>query len=329
VRRLEAVEGLGSCSVIGSDKTGTLTANQLTVASGSLGGAPFTVTGAGYVPEGRVERDGAPLPAQSAHLLQRLVRAGALCNEGGLDREGEAWVWHGDPTDVALLALAHKAGVDPGALNERHPLTNTIPFEPERRYAASFHRSDGAGLVLVKGAPERVVGMCARMWVDDPGRGTAPAIAPLDPERVHEWARALALQGHRVLALAEREEPQPLAADATPPEPADLTLIGLIGMTDPPREGVPEAVAACHRAGIRVVMITGDHLDTAWISASAWCGPAVGPMARTPSTARRWSAWTTTRCARAWGACAWWPGPPPEPSCGWCSRCRPMANSSR
>jgi magnesium-transporting ATPase (P-type) len=277
VRRLEAVEGLGSCSVIGSDKTGTLTANQLTVAGGSLGGTPFTVTGAGFAPEGQLEWDGRRLAAADEVRLLRLVRAGALCNEGSLVSEDGRWQWDGDPTDVALLALAHKAGVDPGALREQYPLTNTIPFEPERRYAASFHRSGAGGLTLVKGAPERVLTLCDRMVAPaapgaEPGAPVAmplsPEAMPLAPEAVHGWVRELALQGHRVLALAEREDPQPLAPDATPPEPSGLTLIGLVGMTDPPRDGVPAAVAACHRAGIRVVMITGDHLDTAWIIAA-------------------------------------------------------------
>jgi len=262
VRRLEAVEGLGSCSVIGSDKTGTLTENQLTVVAGTLAGEGFDVTGGGYVPEGEVRCGRVTLHAEQHPLLYRLVRAGALCNEATLAQEDSAWAWQGDPMDVALLALAIKAGAEPGTLQEHHPGTNAIPFEPERRFAASYHQSEGGGLVLVKGAPERVLAMCDTQW-----NAEATERLPLVPDTVHGWVRDLALQGYRVMALAEREEPQPLRGDATPPEPAGLTLIGLVGMTDPPRAGVAEAVAACRRAGIRVVMITGDHLDTAWIIA--------------------------------------------------------------
>ena len=259
VRHLEAVEALGSCSVIASDKTGTLTTNQLTAVAGTLAGEPFTVSGAGFSREGRLQAAHRDLTLDNHPVLHAFLRAGVLCNEATLVEEDDQLAFHGDPTDIALLVLGLKGNVPPGMANQHYPRTNAIPFEPERRFAASYHElPQGRGLTVVKGAPERVVGMCATMWLPDQ---TAPA--PLDEAQVAGWVERLTAAGHRVLALAEREEAHPLGPQVTPGEPAGLVLLGLVGMTDPPREGVPDAIATCHRAGIRVVMVTGDHLDTA------------------------------------------------------------------
>jgi magnesium-transporting ATPase (P-type) len=248
VRRLAAVEGLGSCTLIGSDKTGTLTCNELTVRELWLpGGKRFTVTGEGFIPEGEVRGAEGVLSVRERELLAPLMRAAVLCNEADLHRRDGAWAWRGDPTDVALLAAALKLGWTRQALLARHPQENQIPFEPERKYAASYHRIDGRIRALVKGAPERVLAMCV---LDDPSTHRATA-------------EAMAARGLRVLAFAEGPTPEEISSSETPQEPTGLTFLGFAGMIDPLRSGVVEAVQRCYDAGITVCMITGDHPVTA------------------------------------------------------------------
>jgi magnesium-transporting ATPase (P-type) len=278
VRRLAAVEGLGSCTLIASDKTGTLTCNELTVREIRLpGGGVYGVSGEGYAPDGQVLEGTRPVAARGHAGLAALARAAVLCNEGSLDHHRDHWVWRGDPTDVALLAMARKLGLDRRATLDLHPLVQDIPFEPENRFAASWHEVDKAVRVFVKGAPERVLAMCDA--ADDP----AALAAAL------EAAESMAERGFRVLALAEgagepRETPAPPASSGPeaaappprpaasgprpagsgpPPAPSGLTFLGLAGMIDPLRPGAREAVAACQAAGITVCMITGDHPVTA------------------------------------------------------------------
>jgi Ca2+-transporting ATPase len=242
VRRLPAVEGLGSCTLIASDKTGTLTCNELTVKEIRLpGGDTIKIGGEGFAPEGEAESSGA-----ADARLEALAGAAALCNEGDLRRAGDGWSWRGDPTDVALLSMAHKLGWRREALLETHPLINSIPFEPERRFAASFHRVNGDVTVFVKGAPERVLGMCSE------GAGGQAAVA-----------EDLAARGFRVLAFAVGRGPKNLRPEDAPPEPAGLAFLGFTGMVDPLRPGAREAVAACQSAGVDVWMVTGDHPLTA------------------------------------------------------------------
>lgn len=254
VRRLPAVEGLGSCTLIASDKTGTLTCNALTVRRLLVPtGEEFTVSGEGFMPTGEVLQDGLPVPT-APERFGRLARAAVLCNEADLYPLkdglplGTRWSWHGDPTEIALLTFARKLGWSRELAADRYPRINEIPFEPEHRFSASFHAIEGRVRVVVKGAPERVLPMC----LPDPA---CPPPAAL--------AQRLAAQGCRVLALAEGPAPPDLQSTAAPPEPVGLTLLGLVGMIDPLRPGVTEAVAACHRAGITVWMVTGDHPDTA------------------------------------------------------------------
>ncbi|WP_159904985.1 cation-translocating P-type ATPase [Salinirussus salinus] len=251
VRRLVAVEGLGSCTMIASDKTGTLTANELTVTRVQLpGGTTLEVTGEGYTPEGDVLRDGHPPEPERADELSRLARASVLCNEGHLSRRDDGWTWRGDPTDVALLAFGRKLGWSRQPALDAHPQTGEVPFEPEQRYAATFHRADGGTRVFVKGAPERVLEMCT-----DASEGAFSRSA------LEQRATEMAHDGYRVLAVADgRLESEP---GQLPSEPADLTFLGFLGMVDPLRSGVAEAVASAQRAGITVTMITGDHPETA------------------------------------------------------------------
>jgi Ca2+-transporting ATPase len=254
VRRLPAVETLGSCTVIGSDKTGTLTQNRMTVERVYAGGRRFEVTGGGYRPQGEILADGEPVSPEEGSPLELTLRAGALANEASLaERDGEASVT-GDPTEIALLVSAGKAGLFKDELEDRFPRWADVPFDPERRFAASFNRGDGGGLTFVKGAPEQLLAMCA----------TAAGTGDVDRERVLEEAHAMADDGLRVLAMAYREvEPVAASADALGGALDGLVFLGLQGMMDPPREEARQAVANCHRAGMRAVMITGDHASTA------------------------------------------------------------------
>jgi magnesium-transporting ATPase (P-type) len=250
VRRLAAVEGLGSCTLIGSDKTGTLTCNELTVREIRLpNGDIFEVTGEGFVPEGQVLFQGKPI--ESADRFTELARAAVLCNEADLRRAEGTWVWHGDPTDVALLSLAEKLDWCRQDTLTTHPKVNDIPFESEHQFAASYHEADGAYQVFVKGAPERILAMC------DGQNGLV---------KRRDWqgmAESMAERGYRVLGLAQGKAPDSVNSSQAPSDPSGLSFLGFVGMIDPLRPGVREAVAACHDAGVSVAMITGDHPVTA------------------------------------------------------------------
>ncbi|MGB2985760.1 MAG: HAD-IC family P-type ATPase [Phycisphaerae bacterium] len=250
VRRLAAVEGLGSCTLIASDKTGTLTCNELTVREVRLpNGDTFEVTGQGFAPEGQVLFRGEPIEPGSQ--FDDLARVAVLCNEADLHRSEEAWVWRGDPTDVALLSMARKLGWNrPESLGSQ-PQVNEIPFEPEHQFAASYHGGDGTYQVFVKGAPERVLAMCN----DEHG--------PIKRQEWQDMAESMARRGYRVLALAQGDAPDSVVSSSAPSEPSGLSFLGFVGMIDPLRPGVREAVAACHDAGVSVAMITGDHPVTA------------------------------------------------------------------
>ncbi len=252
VRRLAAVEGLGSCTMIASDKTGTLTCNELTVREVRLAeDRVFEVTGEGFTPTGEVRSNGQPVTVGADDPLRALGLAGALCNEADLHQRDGAWIWRGDPTDLALLTLAHKVGCNPGQALRTLPRVADIPFESERQFAASYHRDGERTRVFAKGAPERVLGMCK--WNGDADRRGALA----------GMAESMACRGYRVLALAEGVADASFDPARPPEEPSGLRCLGLVGMIDPLRPGVREAVAHCHSAGIEVRMITGDHPVTA------------------------------------------------------------------
>lgn len=250
VRKLAAVEGLGSCARVASDKTGTLTCNELTLrVILTSNGRRFDVTGQGFEPDGGIFQVGDPVEKDQDAGLDALLRAAVLCNEADLHLKDGHWIWRGDPTEVALLTAANKIGWSQAQTLDEYPLVYDIPFEPEARYAATFHDTSGETLVLVKGAPERVLEMCEQ-------REAGSRV-----EALHQ-AHQLAQDGYRVLALAEGQMPAHEDGRVYG-EPSGLRFLGLVGMIDPPRPGVREAIERCNRAGVQVSMVTGDHPVTA------------------------------------------------------------------
>ena len=257
IRRLPAVETLGSTTVICSDKTGTLTENQMTVRELYAGGLRFEVSGDGYAPLGTI----GPIDATGgaggcSAALRDLLVAGVLCNDASLAGSSEGgWRVTGDPTEAALLVVARKAGISETSLRASAPRFDEIPFDSERQFMATMHRLDGTREMLLKGAVERILSRCNRM-LDETGQAVA-----FDARAVLAEAQALASRGLRVLAFARREGDAPVLAEGT--LEAGLVFIGLQAMLDPPRREAIVAVAHCQRAGIRVKMITGDHAGTA------------------------------------------------------------------
>ncbi len=251
IRRLAAVEGLGSCTMIASDKTGTLTCNELTVSEVRLpDGSVCQVSGQGFAPNGKLKFDEHEIDfAKDVEGLQPLIATAVLCNEGDLYRHNGEWLHRGDPTDIALLSLGQKLGVGQEELLETCPQINQIPFEPEYQFSASFHHlPSGEIQTYVKGSPERVLSMCK-------GGG--------GKNRLLQIAEEMASKGLRVLAFAQGAAPKNLDSSHSPAEPAELEFLGFAGMIDPLREGVREAIASCREAGIDVAIITGDHPATA------------------------------------------------------------------
>ncbi|MEQ8964784.1 MAG: cation-transporting P-type ATPase [Azospirillaceae bacterium] len=264
IRRLPAVETLGSVSVICSDKTGTLTRNEMTARSVVTAEGALAVSGAGYAPHGGFTPAGAEAEIDPAGdpLTVGLVRAGLLCNDAELRQAEEAqadetWRVVGDPMEGALMTLALKAGLDPELERKRFARNDEIPFDTRHRFMATLHHGHEDGsFVLIKGAPERVLAMCAAERGADGDR-------PIDAEAWHRRAEALAADGQRVLAFAAkpaRAGQQDLHFEEVE---QGAVLLGFVGFIDPPREAAIAAVADCRRAGIRVVMITGDHAETA------------------------------------------------------------------
>jgi magnesium-transporting ATPase (P-type) len=279
VRRLPAVEGLGSCTLIASDKTGTLTCNELTVREVFLAdGTRGTVTGAGYEPEGQIQLMTGESMAAGNDDLQRLLEISVACNEGDLHRHNGAWAWRGDPTDIALLAFAGKGGVDRETFLVQRPAVNCIPFEPEHRFAATFHVDRGLTWIAVKGAPERLLEMCD--------------LYAAQKQAAQSAAIDMASRGQRVLALASGCLSRVMDPAEVPAAPVNLRFAGLVGLIDPLRPEVPAAVRRCNAAGIRVIMVTGDHPVTALAIANELgiatnAGDVVhGPDLRTGDAAR-------------------------------------------
>jgi P-type Ca2+ transporter type 2C len=257
IRRLPAVETLGSVTVICSDKTGTLTRNEMTAKTIRTAAEDIAVEGVGYGPEGGFQIEDRDIDLKEHPTAMDMVRAGMLCSDATLTCEGDEWTPEGDPTEAALIVLAHKAGFEPAREKDGWPRVDAIPFASERRYMATLNKDEqGRHVIHVKGAPEQVLDMCTS---EQRGEETGDLDADAWKQRVDEIAE----RGQRVLAVARKElGGTPTDLDDHDAE-HDLTLLGLFGLIDPPRQEAIDAVAACHDAGIRVKMVTGDHKLTA------------------------------------------------------------------
>jgi magnesium-transporting ATPase (P-type) len=257
IRRLPAVETLGSVSVICSDKTGTLTRNEMVVQSVVTAEASYEISGNDRTLQGAIHRDGREIEPEDDPVLIELIRAGLLCNDAELHDGPTGWRTDGDPMEGALVVLAAKADLDPPLIRKQFPRTDEIPFDSSHRFMATLHHDheDGA-FVVIKGAPESVIAMCAR---ERAGSGDRP----IDRSAWRMRAEALAAHGKRVLAFAVK----PFGAERSMLAFADVrdgaVLLGIAGFIDPPRQEAIAAVVECRAAGIRPVMITGDHAVTA------------------------------------------------------------------
>src|SRR6516162_9860133 len=257
IRRLPAVETLGSVSRICSDKTGTLTLMEMMVVSAVTAESAYQVTGDGYAPTGEIKKDGTA--AGNEPVLTLMGRVCLLCNDAELFQQDGAWKVEGDPTEGALYPFATKLGMERQAELAASPRIDAIPFESEHKFMATLHKSAGGNeLLFVKGAPEVILEHCDRQQT----AGGEPK--PIDRAHFMSASDKLAGQGERVLALAWLESPGLKAGGLAPGDlPKNLVLLGLIGLLDPPRKEAVEAVKECHGGGIRVTMITGDHKITA------------------------------------------------------------------
>lgn len=249
IRRMPAVETLGSVTVICSDKTGTITKGEMTVRKIYGSGRIVDVSGVGYEPEGTFH------PGGGKEALLPLIEASLLCNDAELKHEDGRWLIKGDPTEGALVVLAHKAGINAEEARIKTPRIEEIPFSSERKRMTTIHRKDNLKVAYMKGGPEVVIGLCNREWRAE---GTVP-MGEEGREEVLRIAGDMAREGLRVLAVARRV----LEGDGVEDVEKDMEFLGLIGMIDPPREEAIEAVRVCRRIGIRPIMITGDHKLTA------------------------------------------------------------------
>jgi len=257
VRRLPAVETLGEVNVVCSDKTGTLTRNEMTVCTIVTADAQYGISGTGYDPHGGFQIEGVDISPSDHSILRDTLQAAVLCNDAQLEQcEGE-WRVHGDPMEGALLISGLKAGLEPESLMQQCPRTDLIPFESEHKFMATLHHDHtGEAFIFLKGAPERLLEMCTLVR-------TQAGDQSLDAEVWHARTETLAALGQRVLAVAckpgKKHETELDFEDVE----NDMILLGLFGLIDPPREEAITAVRQCQSAGINVKMITGDHRTTA------------------------------------------------------------------
>ncbi|WP_083399108.1 cation-transporting P-type ATPase [Oceanisphaera psychrotolerans] len=258
VRRLPAIETLGAVSVICTDKTGTLTRNEMSVVSVVMDGQHYSIEDTGYEPRGEMAMAGRAISLLDHPSLTELGRVAALCNDAELKRHQDKWAVEGDPMEGALLALAGKCGMDGGDERGQWARTDVIPFDARHKFMATLHHDhENHAFIAIKGAPEQILTMCKAQ------RTAVGGMAPLNQGDWRQLAEQIAAQGQRVLALAV----VPVSPEHTVLEHGDLTgsliLLGLVGFIDPPRPEAMAAVAQCQAAGIRVKMITGDHAATA------------------------------------------------------------------
>ncbi len=257
VKKLQAVESLGQASVIAVDKTGTITKNELAVTAAYAGGALFSVEGSGYEPAGSVTLDGAPAGLSDARLAA-LARAAVSCADAhvAFSEEKRLWQVSGDPTEAALLVFGEKLGLNKLEFAKTSAQLAEIPFSYQTKYHATLHEAEGGRVITVIGAPETVIKLSSLAW----GERKNSEISPAWREDMEQAVSRMSSQGLRVLGVAVRKTP----ADSLAPEDiTDLAFVGLIGMKDVLRNGVRDALARAHEAGMKVVMITGDHKLTA------------------------------------------------------------------
>jgi magnesium-transporting ATPase (P-type) len=257
IRRLPAVETLGAVTVICSDKTGTLTRNEMTVRMIATTSSLFELSGTGYDPHGSISLLDMHVLPEERPLLLEAIRAAVLCNDASLEHKDAEWLVHGDPMEGALLVSGMKAGLDIEAEAKQYPRTDLIPFESEHRFMATLHHSHtGDAFIFLKGAPERLLEMCAH-------QKTVNGDQPVDRDYWLNRIEEMAQQGQRVLAIAVK----PVNHEQIELKFSDvengLIMLGMFGLIDPPREEAVEAIKTCGEAGIRVKMITGDHGATA------------------------------------------------------------------
>ena len=280
IRKLPAVETLGSTTVVCSDKTGTLTENQMTVREIFAGGQLYDVTGGGYEPKGEIRFNGTPIKLVEHPALAECLRAGVLCNDSQLARDANGRLKvQGDPTEAALLVAAEKAGVLHADTHRASPRVDMIPFESEHMFRATLHDARAGRVVYKVGAVERLLDRSTDAL------GAGGELLPLDKAAVHRAVEQMAASGLRVLAFARREMEAKHARLEHANVTEGLTFLGLQGMIDPPRPEVIAAVRRCREAGIAVKMITGDHAITAraiarqiGLNAEAGVSPATGPF---------------------------------------------------
>jgi Ca2+-transporting ATPase len=259
VRKLPAVETLGSTSIICSDKTGTLTQNQMTVENVFAGGTLFDVSGVGYAPLGEFTLNGTTVPPGSNRSLEECLIAGMLCNDSNLVSSGNIWKIEGDPTEGALITSARKAGITKESLALKLPRKDAIPFESQYQYMATLHKVADASttVIYMKGSMESVLSCCTDEFL------SSGATAPLDIEACHVEAHELARRGLRILAFARKINHSGTSTVSHADLSSDMTFLGFQAMIDPPRPEAIKAISACKTAGIGVKMITGDHELTA------------------------------------------------------------------
>jgi magnesium-transporting ATPase (P-type) len=253
IRRLPAIETLGALTVICSDKTGTLTCNEMTACNVMTSDMNMIeVTGAGYDPHGDFRYQGKAIDVEQHDALSELMRAVLLCNDARIEQRNESWILHGDPTEGALVTLAMKAGLETSFESEAWLRKDVIPFESQHQFMATLHHShEQQSICYVKGAPEQILSMC--QTDEDADKHQAWL------EKIHQ----LASQGQRVLAVAVKKFESEKAGISFADVEQGLTLLGIVGMIDPPRPEVINAIKECQTAGVKVKMITGDHQTTA------------------------------------------------------------------
>ncbi|MCB1977159.1 MAG: cation-transporting P-type ATPase [Nitrosomonas sp.] len=258
IRKMPAVETLGSTTIICSDKTGTITRNQMTVQRIYAGGKHYVISGTGYAPAGEITLDASKIDPGTQPALLECLKAGLLCNDSRLIQTNDHWLIQGDPTEGALIVAAAKAGLQRDVLEQDFPRVDALPFESQHQYMATLHALNAeTAVIYVKGSVESILARCETASDDD------FQSQPLNKERIHRETEAMAAHGLRILAFARKLQPASTQTVNHDSVAEGLSFLGLQAMMDPPREEAIAAISACQMAGIQVKMITGDHAATA------------------------------------------------------------------